>query len=65
MAGVKLTADSMEEFAMSALRNVSSMDGSRRLFKSCDDADHVVCYLIDDGGFLIASNQDYGQSMVC
>ena len=58
MTGVKLAAEGLKDFSLSVLRNKTVRDGSANSLLTCEDMDEVVCILVDDGGFLIISNQD-------
>ena len=62
VAGVKLGAEELRNFTLKALRNSSKFDTQSLM--TCDDVDDVMCYIVDDGGFLLASNQDNDTYMV-
>ena len=58
VTGVKLEAERLRDFAFTVVRNKTLRDGSVNTMLTCEDVDEVVCYLVDDGGFLVISNQD-------
>ena len=58
MTGVKLEAERLRDFAFTVLKNKTLADGSVNTILTCEDIDEVMCYLVDDGGFLVLSNQD-------
>ena len=58
VTGVKLEAERLRDFVFTVLKNKTLRDGSVNTMLTCEDVDEVVCYLVDDGGFLVISNQD-------
>ncbi|KAL8582549.1 hypothetical protein ACOMHN_063147 [Nucella lapillus] len=58
VTGVMMTAEAFRNFTLSAMQNATLMDNSVRSMWTCEDVDEVVCYVVDDGGFLVTSNKD-------
>ncbi|XP_076447891.1 voltage-dependent calcium channel subunit alpha-2/delta-2-like [Babylonia areolata] len=56
--GVVMTAEGFRNFTFSALMNATLLHNSRRTTYTCEDVDSMVCYVVDDGGFLVTSNLD-------
>ncbi|XP_070192583.1 voltage-dependent calcium channel subunit alpha-2/delta-1-like isoform X2 [Littorina saxatilis] len=57
VTGVKLDAGAVQKYVLGIL-NQTIIGGKHTNTLTCDDDDLVVCYLLDDGGFIVLTNQD-------
>nr|KAG5695029.1 hypothetical protein BaRGS_015853 [Batillaria attramentaria] len=58
--GVQMDADKIRDVMTETVNNYSKITLSTDTY-GCSDDEDVYCYLVDDGGFLVASNQDEDQ----
>ena len=55
--GAKLESEVLKDYIWTVLSDKPRDQGIDGTHWTCDDVDSMVCYVIDDGGFLVASNQ--------
>lgn len=53
------------DFLVEHMNEISAISGSSSV-NSCKDVDSAVCFLVDDGAFVVAANHpDYKQQVSC